>query len=67
MASIINVLAEYSVSIVSTNMRSSKSSKEHSKLVLFINVPKRLDISKMTEDFQKIEEVDTIVLREKIT
>jgi len=67
MTEIINVLSDYSASIVSTNVRSSKSSKEHSKVVLFINVPKRLDISKMTEDFQKIEEVDTIVLREKIT
>lgn len=66
MADIINILSDYSASILSTNVRSSKSSKEQSKVILFINVPKRLDVSKMTMDFQQIEEVDTIVLREKI-
>ncbi len=60
-----NILSEYAVSIISTNIRTSKSKKEPSKILLFINTPKRLDIKHLTEDLEKIETVDTFLLKEK--
>ncbi len=61
-----DILSEYSVSIVSTNMRTSKSKRELSKILLFVNAPKRLDIKRLTDDLKQIEEVDTFILKEKV-
>lgn len=60
-----DILSTYAVSIVSTNIRTSKSHKELSKILLFVNVPKRLDVKQLTEDLKNIEEVDTFIIKEK--
>lgn len=65
MSDIMDILAEHSVSILSSNVHTSRSKKRLSKLVLFINVPKGLDIKTMTCDFQKLQEIDTVILKEK--
>ncbi len=65
MSDVLNILSEYSISIISTNVRTSRTKKEFSKIILFINVPKGLDIKKMTQDFQSLSEVDTVILKEK--
>ena len=65
MSDIMDILAEHSVSILSSNVRTSRSKKRLSKLVLFINVPKGLNIKTMTCDFQKLQEIDTVSLKEK--
>lgn len=63
---IYEIFSEYSTSVVSVNVKASKYKKDLSKLILFVNIPKQLDIKNLTADIQKLENVETVILRDKI-
>ncbi len=65
MNDISKALYEHSISVISTNVNISKSENELSEIVFFINTPKRMDVKKLTADIKSIDQVDTIVLKEK--
>lgn len=64
MKEIVDILSQYSISILSTNMRKSKRKDNTAKLILFITIPKTINIQQLTDDLQALETVNKITLKE---
>lgn len=65
MKDIADILSQYSVFIISTNIRYFCSEKKLSKIVILITLPENADIRELTKDFEGLKEIKTIVLKDR--
>lgn len=62
---ITEILSNYAISILSTNVRQSKRGDSLVKLILFIDIPKQTNIRKLNTDLQSLGNITKISLKEK--
>ncbi|MGP1594597.1 MAG: MgtC/SapB family protein [Treponema sp.] len=64
-AEITEILSNYAISVLSTNVRQSKREDSVLKLILCIDIPKQLNIRELTNDLQSLGNITKISLKEK--